>query len=308
MGFAASLDAYKELETQRARYIEGLIPLVREGKIYANFKIPGTETGRLSGDKPNLQNITRGKEGIPNIRTLFLPEPNRVMLQADYSQAELRTIARLSGDSGLSRIYQEGISLHKMRAARFYGDQYTGEEYVKSKNMNFGVTYGQSAQAFANMYHLSVGEAQAYIDDWFDQFPDIRLWIRDVDARIARDGYLQSPFGHKRRFHIRTRDNKDEILRQGVNFLPQNIAANLTLCAFCDISDWIDSEDFPATLRITVHDSIVGDVDPSCVDEFAELVKICMENAPVKYLEWDFPFEVDLSTGPTWGDLVELRP
>lgn len=302
--WASAQRQYSKIDKLRGTYLEGLaLRAQTNGKIYCQFNIGGTVSGRASSNNPNFQNIAReGYEEIPGIRTLFLPSPGNVILSADFSQAELRTCAKLSGDRNLLAIYRDsGRSLHKERAAAFYGKAYTKEEYVKSKNINFGVTYGQSADAFAQMYHMPKHEAQAYIDSWWREFPLLKEWTNELKQR-ARSGIIQSPFGHKRRFHLITDDNKGDVEREAVNFLPQNIAAWLTISALCEL---VDSG---IAVVATVHDSIVADVPANEANDVAYEMKRVMEKQPYEQLGWhDMPFLVDISVGRTWGHLEEVE-
>lgn len=296
---------YAKIEKLRSSFIEGLAKRVLEdGKLYCRFNIGGTATGRASSSDPNFQNIIREEiESIPGIRTLFLSSEGHVIVSADYSQAELRTCAILSGDENLLSIYRDSSrSLHRERATAFYGEKYTKEEYVKSKNINFGVTYLQSADSFAQMYHMPKDEAQAYIDSWWREFPKLKRWTSDVFKSARSTGYLQSPFGHKRRIHLITEENVRGLQREFVNFLPQNIAAWLTLSSVADLVD--------CGIRVlaTVHDSVVADVPMDKIDDTSHIMKEIMENQAIKQLGWkDIPFLVDISTGPNWGTLTELE-
>lgn len=305
--FAEFHRAYAKIIKLRGNYLEGLaLRTQRDGKLYCRFNIGGTVSGRSSSNDPNLQNIAReGYAEIPGIRTLFTASPGNVIVSADYSQAELRTCAKLSGDSGLLDIYRDNTrSLHKERAAAFYGENYTYEEYVKAKNINFGVTYGQGAAGFAQMYFMPQGEAQDYIDGWWDEFNTLKAWTLDVQERAIRDGFVKSPFGHKRRFSLITNDNIGDVKREAVSSLPQNVAAWLTIHALCDLVD--------ANVRVvaTVHDSIVADVPSSEATEVAALMKWTMMQQPMKQLGWsrdDIPFEADISIGENWGVLEEME-
>lgn len=290
---------YKKIQDLSSRYLQGLaIRTLNDGKLYCHFNIGGTVSGRTSSNDPNFQNIAReGYAEIPGIRTLFLPSEGNVIIQADFSQAELRTCAKLSGDTNLLGIYRDSSrSLHKERAAAFYGEAYTKEEYVKSKNINFGVTYGQSAFAFAQMYHMPESEADEYIKSWWREFPQLLEWTNETKQRAKSQGFIQSPFGHKRRFHLITDENIGDVEREAVNFLPQNIAAWLTISALCDLVD------LGVRVVATVHDSIVADIPASEVNEYATLMKNVMESQVEKQLGWtDIPFLVDITVGENWG-------
>lgn len=310
--FVQILDDFKELDKQRGTYLEGLV-LRRQpnGRIYTDFKIHGTESGRVSSSNPNLQNITRTKEGLPNIRATFVPDPGCVFVSADLSQAELRTIAVLSGDENLQSIYRDtSRSLHKEVAAEFYGDGFTYEQYVRAKNINFGVAYWQSAFSFAQMYNMPQDEAQRYIDFWWERFPKVWEWTKAMEKQVMEVGEIQSPFGHKRRFYVIPADESGRIhtVKQGINFLPQNIAANITLWALCDFTEWLVVNDFwdICQPRITVHDSILINVEESEAMFFGNKLKEFLEMAPQRAIGWDFPYKADVSTGPNWGSLHEI--
>jgi len=304
--FAELLELFSQINKQRGTYLEGLIKLVAEdGKLYCTFNPCGPATGRTSSRVPNFQNITRtAKDVVPGIRTLFKPSPGCVIVQADYSQAELRCIAKFSGDESLLEIYRDSTrSLHKETASAFYGPSYTKDEYVKSKNINFGVCYGQSAFAFSQMYFMPQKEAQAYIDAWFKKFPRVATWIALVNANVLRGEEIVAPFGGKRRFHLITEENLEEIKRQAVNFLPQNTASELTVWSLCQLNS------MGVPIISTVHDSIIADVAQSEAMDVAIRMKAVMESAPAATLGWDdIPFTVDVSISEiSWGDVEEVE-
>lgn len=294
---------YSKVNKQRGNYLEGLtIRCNAEGKLHCTFMVPGTITSRATSKDPNFQNITReGVEGIPGIRTIFLPSPGNVLIQADFSQAELRTCAVLSGDDNLSAIYYDSSrSLHKERAAAFYGKDYTKEQYVWSKNINFGVTYGQSPQAFAQMYAMPLNEAEEYCEAWWRQFPQLKQWTQDVWDVGRTQGFVQSPFGFKRRINLIPED-ANGLRRELVNFLPQNVAAWFTFAAICDLVD------IGVPIISTVHDSIIADVPKEQAMFVAKTMKNVMERQPMQRLGWDMPFVVDVSIGDTWGSCKEVE-
>jgi DNA polymerase-1 len=293
---------FKALDKQRSTYIEALIQRAEAhgGKIYTDFKLHSTVTGRSSSSRPNLQNITRAKEGLPNIRSLFVASPGCKILSADYSQAELRTIAKLSGNTNLGNIYRTGESLHKRVAERFYGENYTYEQYVHAKNMDFGVAYGQSADTFQEKHDIPVNEGRKFIDWWFRTFPEVKQWRQSTAREVLSNGYIQSPFGSKRRFHLITFENKGSVIREAINYRPQNIAAIFTLLA----ASILVEQGLPVIL--SVHDSIVLDSPETDLHDHARIVKEVMENAPKEFLNWtDIPYEVELNVGPNWGELED---
>ncbi|HYT42031.1 MAG TPA: DNA polymerase [Methylomirabilota bacterium] len=296
---------FQKITKLKGSFIEGLVRRAEEdGKLYCYFNTCGTVSGRTSSSNPNFQNIAReGFETIPGIRTLFIPSPGCKIVSCDLSQAELRTCAKLSGDKGLLSIYRDSTrSLHKERATKFYGENYTKEQYVKAKNINFGVTYLQSAASFAQMYHMPEKEAQAYIDSWFTDFPTLKEWTKEVGDRAIKEGVIETPFGHRRRFHLITDENIGDIRREAVNVTPQNVAAWLTIEAIIELVK------HGVRIVATVHDSIVADVLDDEVDDVVSLMLKVMQKQSIEQLGWSFediPFLADASVGPSWGELEE---
>lgn len=297
--WAERLADFKALDKQRSTYIEGLIGRAETsgGRIYSDFKLHNAVTGRSTSSRPNLQNITRVKSGLPNIRSLFTASPGHTILSADYSQAELRAIAELSGDRRLGDIYKLGDSLHKRVAERFYGPDYTGEQYVNCKNMNFGVAYGQSAETFQEKHDVPVKEGKKFIDWWFKEFPEVKKWRQSIARQVLSEGHIQSALGHKRRFYLITHENKGSVIREAINFLPQHLAARFTLRAMTELIE----NGYPVVGE--VHDSIILDVPDHALAHTAAVVRVTMESAAKQMLGWELPFTVEMHTGPSWGEL-----
>jgi DNA polymerase-1 len=304
--WAGLLRDFKQLFKQKGTYFEGLIlrSLEGDGRIYTDLKLSGTVTGRPSSSRPNLLNITRPKAGLPNIRKLFVADKGCVIFNADYSQAELRTIAVLSGDNGLKRAYEQGLDIHAISAARFYGENFTYEQRSRAKNMNFGVPYGQSADTFQEKHDIPKAEAQKFIEWWKTEFSTVWEWRDDINRILHSDGEIVTPFGRKRRFYLLTPQNQGAAHREAVNFLPQSISNDFTFSAVHVLTHELDPT--KATLNLTVYDSIVGNVKKDHIKEVCTVVKQVMEAMPHQDLQWNFPFEADVSIGPSWGDQEEL--
>jgi DNA polymerase-1 len=271
-----------------------------EQRIYTNFKLHGTNSGRLSSANPNLQNITREYEDLPSIRALFKPSPGRVFVEADYSQAELRVIAYLSSDPELTRIYNEGLDLHNIAAERFYGPNYTKAQRSRAKNMNFGVAYRQTAQTFQEKHGIPESEGSKFIKWWWATFTGVAEWEKDIEQIINTSGILDTPFGRKRRFYLITKENQQASYREGIDFYPQSIASDFTLTSAIILAGELDPA--KAKLVLTVHDSLLDDVVEDYADEAATITKQVMENQPRNSLGWTLPFEVKMSFGPSWGE------
>lgn len=301
--FVQKFDRFQEIQKQASTYLLGMIERAEQdadSRIYTQLNFHGTNSGRLSSSKPNLQNITRTKEGLPDIRKLFRASDGRLIVSADFSQAELRCIAHFSGDEYLTRIYRENLSLHKETAKRFYGENYTSEQYSTCKNVNFGVFYRQSAETFQEKHGIPVEQARPYIDWVWQTFKGVAEWERGVENEVRTKGILVSPFGRKRRFHLLTRENLQAAFREGINFYPQSTASDLTLCAAIRLSS--ESDRTRGHIGILVHDSITSEVDEDYVDEYAKLMVEIMEETAKDELGWTLPFKAEVGIGPTWGE------
>lgn len=300
--FVEKHDRFQKLSKQANTYLIGMIKraeLDEDSRIYTQLNLHGTNSGRLSSSKPNLQNITRTKEGLPDIRRLFRASEGRKIVQADFSQAELRCIAQFSGDSELTRIYRGDLSLHKETATRFFGPQYTPEQYATCKNVNFGVFYRQGADTFQEKHGIPKDQAQPYIDWIWKTFTGVKAWEEDVEREVKSHRPLVSPFGRKRRFHLLTRENEQTAFREGINFYPQSTASDITLCSAITLSGEIDRS--RAAIGILVHDSTVADVDEDYVEEYSTICTQVMESTAFNELGWTLPFRVEIGVGPDWG-------
>lgn len=293
--FIKELDEFKKLDKIRGTYIDGLLnKLGKDGRLHGNFKLFGTETGRRSGSNPNLQNQPRG----PLIRQLYIARPDFTLIGVDYSQAELRTAAILSQDDGMLQIYKDGRDFHAETAAKFYGAGFTKQNRDTAKTINFGVFYGQGAEAFSQMYNIRYKEAREYINAFWKMFPRAAAWKREIEQRILTDCELVSAFGRKRRFHLITPQNKGDVLREGVNFMISSPAADLTLISLIQLEAELHN------ILLEVHDSLLFEVHNTQVNIQSARIKEIMEYAPVVGLGWnEIPFEVDLQIGRDWGHL-----
>lgn len=305
--FLEFMDRYKKLDKLRGTYLLGLSERAGvDGRIRCDFLLHGTETGRLSSRNPNLQNIPRGgKDGLPNIRSLFVAPEGRCIVQADYSQAELRAIAMISGDQNLLNIYRQGKDLHTEVATELFGANFNKEQRVLAKNYNFGIVYGQEEFSFSQMYHISKAQARKDIDKWWARFPEVKAWTRKVHSEVQKNGQLYSVFGSKRRFPLLTSENLDHTLKEGVNFLIQNPASHFTLESTVRLMNDKELDLQRAFPIILVHDSIVLECEDEYAEEAGRIVSDTMADAPSRSLEWrDIPFDADVHSGRSWGEVA----
>ncbi len=278
-------------------YIKGTRKRLYGGRLYPTFLLHGTTTGRLSCRNPNVQNIPRGS----SIRNLFVPSDGNVFVQGDYAQAELRTIATLARDTYLQGVFSQGRDIHGEVAASFYGSNFTKEQRVKAKMVVFGLSYDMSAYGLAWRMGISEKEAERFLDTFFSVIPDVALWRKDVERQIFEEQEdLISPFiGNHRRFWLITKENKNDIRREGLAFYPQNIASNICLRSFVRLRPMLAGV---ADFRITVHDSLLAECKSEDKEDVARTMNSVMEETALEFDDF-VPFKVDIGTGTQWGNL-----
>lgn len=311
--WAKNLKRFKQLDKQRSNYLEGLVVVAEKrpderpgiGRIFGNFNNINTVTGRLGSDKPNMQNITRPKDGLPNIRRLIVASRGRKLISADYSQAELRTLAVIAGDINLLEAYGKGLDLHAIAAERFYGANWTKENRSSAKNMNFGVAYDQSPETFQEKHGIPTAEAREFVAWWWKEHPQVKTWRDSIHKTVKADGEVVTLFGRKRRFPLLTKENYNDSMREAVNFVIQSTAHDFTLWSLIQLTRDYD----PSIIRYIIegHDSIVADCSDLRCSDFGLGIKTVMESAPKETLGWTLPFTVEVSVGDNWSDMEEIE-
>jgi uracil-DNA glycosylase family 4 len=293
---------YRKEAKLNGTYVKGTLKRLNNGRLYTTFKLHGTVTGRLSSANPNLQNIVRGSK----IKNLFIPSEGNVFIQADYKQAEWRAIACLAEDSYLQRALSDpNQDIHSYVAALFFGPNFTKEQRVMAKTFVFGVAFGRGADAVARAFKVPVYKAQQYIDDYFRVIPDVVRWRKEVHEQIFKGGQaLRTPFGRKRRYWLITKENKHDIEKEALAFLPQSIASDLTLHSLINLRKRFHGTD--ARIRLTVHDSILAECPKENKVDVGREMRRVMESTAAETFSSFVPFPIDLESGPSWGNLSEL--
>jgi DNA polymerase-1 len=297
--------ANKYLDT----YVTGIQEeLCRDLRVRATYNLHGTETGRLSCSAPNMQNIPRDK----TIKNLFVAPQGKILLQLDYSQAELRVLAYLSDDDWLTDVYVQGHDLHDKVAEQMFGPDFNKEQRVMAKTINFGIAYGRGAASLSETFGLSMPEAQKLIDNWFAPMPNVKKYLSDQKRAPFRGINITTAFGRMRSFII-TNDNRYHVQNEAMNMAIQSTASDCTMISLCTIQDWIKEKGYQDKVKIciTVHDSIVLEVDDNkaLIDEVATECTQVMSNVPKKYLSNNrVPFRADAEVGYSWGNMKEWVP
>lgn len=298
---------YRKVQKYLQTYLYGIYERLDANKIvHCEFKLHGTETGRLSSANPNMQNIPRDSK----IKNLFIAHDGYKLIQLDYSQCELRVLAYISKDDKLLDCYREGRDLHTEMAMHLFGENYdphNKDQRVIAKTINFGIPYGRTAGGMVESLHIPMWEAKRYLNDWFKGAPKVKDFIEECHrAALAdpQDVYV-TPFGRSRRYYV-TSDSIYHVKNQAVNFPISSTANDLTIHSVVEIGKWLKERKFDAYLVNTVHDSIIIEAREKDIQEIAEHCKKIMEEMPIKCLpDINLPFKADIEIGDSYGALSE---
>ena len=301
---AGLLLEYRQLAKLSGTYIDSLPKLVngKTGRIHTSFNQTVTATGRLSSSDPNLQNVPIRTEMGRRIREAFVPREGNILVDADYSQIELRIMAHLSGDPELIAAFREEADIHTRTAARIFGiaeEDVTHEMRSRAKTINFGVMYGQGPRALSQQLRIPFDEAKDFIDEYFEKYPGIRDFIESSKESAREKGYAETLFGRRRPLHeIVSGDGRLRSFaeRIAVNMPIQGTAADMIKIAMIDIDAAISKKGLGARMVLQVHDELVFDVPLSEKERVTELVREMMEAA----VKLDVPLKVEVGTGADW--------
>ena len=284
--------------------VEGLLSAVgSDGRIHTTFQQTITATGRLSSTDPNLQNIPVRTEEGRRIRDCFVAQdPYKQLLTADYSQIEMRIMAHLSKDVGLTDAFKSGEDLHSTVAAQVFGvdaSKVDPEMRRQIKAMSYGLAYGLSAYGLAQQLNLSPGEAQALMYQYFERFGGIQDYLKSVVAEAREKGYTETILGRRRYLPDLNSDNRQrrEVAeRMALNAPIQGSAADIIKVAMLKVAQGIKSEGLKSRLLLQVHDELIFEIYPGEEKQLESLVCKEMEGA----VELSLPLAVNVGVGESW--------
>lgn len=274
--------------------------------IHCEFKLHGTETGRLSSSNPNMQNIPRS----PLIKSLFIAREGYTLLQLDYSQLELRVLAHISGDETLTQCYKDGRDLHSEMQEKIFKkdyDPHNKDQRMAAKIVNFGIPYGRGPASVAQQLKVDMITAKRYLADWHAGAPRVKNYIAKCHnmATAEPQQVWYTVFGRARHYFI-TSENFYHTQNQSVNFPITSTANDITIHALVEIGKWLKEQKLDAYLVNTVHDSIILEVRPEDAQRVAEKCQEIMAAIPPTYLVGtEVPFRADAEIGECWGKLAE---
>ncbi|MCA8883034.1 MAG: DNA polymerase I [Rhodobacteraceae bacterium] len=297
---------YRQLQKLKSTYTDALQDHIHPetGRVHTSYMIAGAATGRLASTDPNLQNIPVRSEEGRRIREAFVAPPGRTLLSLDYSQIELRILAHVAGIDSLKQAFRDGLDIHAMTASEMFGvqlDQMTPDVRRQAKAINFGVIYGISGFGLARNLRIPRGEAQGFIDRYFERFPGIRAYMDDTVAFAKEHGHVETLFG--RRIHTPEINAKGPhagfAKRAAINAPIQGTAADIIRRAMIRMPDAIAG--LPARMLLQVHDELLFEVDKGAEDDTIAAVREVMEGAAMPAVALDVPLIVDAGQGPNWA-------
>ncbi|KUG03886.1 dna polymerase i [hydrocarbon metagenome] len=302
---------YRQLAKLKSTYADALQGCIHpeSGRVHTIFKQAQTATGRLSSIEPNLQNIPiRMEEGRRIRRAFTVRDDKHVILSADYSQIDLRSLAHISGDENLIETFREGIDIHARTAAEIFKvplEAVTGELRYRAKAVNFGIIYGISDFGLARDTGVSRKEARMYIDNYLDSYPGVRRYMEDIVQFGKEHGYVETIL--KRRRYLPDLNASNKMLqsfarRMALNTPIQGTSADIIKLAMIEVDREIKSRELESRLLLQVHDDLILEVPEKEIVEVASLLTRCMENA----YKLDVPLIVSLKMGTNWYDMQEF--
>lgn len=294
---------YRTVAKLKSTYADGLISALGEdGRLHTNFKQALTLTGRLSSADPNLQNIPiRTAEGR-EIRKVFIPKEGYVLIDADYSQIELRVMADMSGDENMISTYKNGEDIHTSTASQVFGvdpADVTGDMRKKAKAINFGIIYGISDFSLAGDMKVSKKEASEYISRYFEKYPDVDAYLKNVKEKAYENGFVTTLYKRRRYIpELKSRIYMQRMFgeRVAMNAPIQGTAADIIKIAMIKVHRALREEKLDAKLILQVHDELIIESSEKDAEKAKEILVREMENATSLAV----PLEVAAETGDNW--------
>lgn len=280
-------------------FVKGIRQRLYGNRVFTNYLLHGTTSGRLASRNPNLQNIVRDKD----IRRQFVAsKPGNILIQADYKQAEGRAIAWLAQDEYLRDIFASGEDLFNMLGAGLYKDKFdpnNKEQRVRVKAFFYGIGFGREYYSIAKEYGLPMDVAQRDFFAFTATIPATMAWQESIKDRVLRGEDLVSPFGRRRRFALITPQTQQDVFKEALSYLPQSIASDICLTALVRLRPKLRGIGF---IRLTIHDALVVEAAETRLEDVSHMLRAEMVQAAAEITTY-VPFEVDISYGRSWGDL-----
>ncbi|MBU6415830.1 MAG: DNA polymerase I [Xanthomonadaceae bacterium] len=297
---------YRQFAKLRSTYTDKLPEMVnpRTGRVHTSYHQAAVATGRLSSTDPNLQNIPVRTEEGRRIREAFIAPEGWRVLAADYSQIELRIMAHMSGDPGLTNAFRHDQDVHRATAAEVFDvapGAVTPEQRRVAKMINFGLMYGMSAHGLAQRLGIPRSQAAEYVQRYFERYPGVKAYMDSTRGRAKRDGYVETLFGRRLYLdyiHSRNAAQRAGAERAAINAPMQGTAADVIKRAMVAIDGWLLERGDDAHMLMQVHDELVFEVRADALEAVRDGVRRRMQGAA----ELDVPLLVDIGSGSSWGE------
>ena len=294
---------YRQYSKLKSTYAEGLLKAMDpDGRVRTRFQMTVTATGRLSSAEPNLQNIPTRTDLGSEIRRMFLPAEGCVLVDADYSQIELRLLAHISGDEGMQASFRSGGDFHAETAAKVFHvarEDVTPEMRRQAKAVNFGIVYGISAFSLSQDIGVTVAEAKAYMDAYFATFPGVRHYMDAVVEQAEQNGYVETLF-HRRRELPELNSSNHNLRafgqRVALNMPIQGTAADIMKLAMIAVWRRLRAQQPAARLVLQVHDELIVE----CPEEDAQAVAALLEEEMERVVTLSVPLTAEAHWGKNW--------
>ncbi len=297
---------YRQLAKLKSTYCDGLTAVVNPNthRIHSVFTQTVTVTGRLSSTEPNLQNIPTRTELGREIRKMFVAKDGYVLVDADYSQIELRVLAHIANDETMINAFRNNEDIHAVTASQVLGiplEDVTKEQRSSAKAVNFGIVYGIGEFSLAQDLHISVKEAKAYIESYLEKYHGVRNYMESIKEQAKKDGYVKTMLNRIR--YIPELKSPNYNIRQfgervALNTPIQGTAADIIKLAMVRVDNRLINEGLKSKLILQVHDELIVEAHKDEVDKVKQILSEEMQNA----MELNVPLKVDMSTGHSWYD------
>jgi len=297
---------YRQLAKLKSTYCDGLRAVVNPNthRIHSVFTQTVTVTGRLSSTEPNLQNIPTRTELGREIRKMFVAKEGYVLVDADYSQIELRVLAHIANDETMINAFRNNEDIHAVTASQVLGiplEDVTKEQRSSAKAVNFGIVYGIGEFSLAQDLHISVKEAKAYIESYLEKYHGVRNYMESIKEQAKKDGYVKTMLNRIR--YIPELKSPNYNIRQfgervALNTPIQGTAAGIIKLAMVRVDNRLINEGLKSKLILQVHDELIVEAHKDEVDKVKQILSEEMQSA----MELNVPLKVDMSTGHSWYD------
>ncbi len=296
---------YRTLTKLKSTYVDGLLKVIGpDGRIHTSFQMTVTATGRLSSTEPNLQNIPVRKELGAGLRTMFAAPAGSVLVDADYSQIELRLLAHISGDTAMQEAFLSGEDFHAVTASKVFGvplDEVSHTLRSRAKAVNFGIVYGISAFSLAQDIGVRPAEAREYMNAYLERYSGVRDYMKDIVEQARRDGCVRTLWNRRRDLpELKSPNHNMRAFgeRVALNMPIQGTAADIIKLAMVRVRNRLAEECPEARLVLQVHDELIVE----CPESAAESVKALLKEEMEHVVNLSVPLTVEANAGKTWAE------